>query len=81
MLLIAWELVQGGETTDGVYTQALNKRDGRVGRLFQSRFEGFSAKENHFLEAMGRLFGEGLVGFKAVSTNRPGHLVDKASRV
>jgi putative transposase len=36
---------------NGVYTQGLNRRHGRVGRLLQGRFKAiFVEKESHLLE-------------------------------
>jgi putative transposase len=44
-------LSKGMRQLNGVYTQAFNKRHGRVGHLFQGRFKGILVqKESHFLE-------------------------------
>lgn len=42
----------GMRQLNGVYTQAFNRRHGRVGHLFQGRFKAILIeKENHLLEA------------------------------
>jgi putative transposase len=44
-------LSKGMRQLNGVYTQAYNKRHGRVGHLFQGRFKGVLVqKDSHFLE-------------------------------
>ena len=44
-------LSKGMRQLNGVYTQAYNKRHGRVGHLFQGRFKGILVqKDSHFLE-------------------------------
>jgi REP element-mobilizing transposase RayT len=44
-------LSKGMRQLNGVYTQAYNKRHGRVGRIFQGRFKGILVqKDSHFLE-------------------------------
>jgi REP element-mobilizing transposase RayT len=44
-------LSKGMRQLNGIYTQAYNKRHGRVGHLFQGRFKGILVqKDSHFLE-------------------------------
>jgi putative transposase len=44
-------LSKGMRQLNGVYTQAFNKRQGRVGHVFQGRFKGILVqKDTHFLE-------------------------------
>jgi putative transposase len=44
-------LSKGMRQLNGVYTQAFNKRHGRVGHLFQGRFKGILVqKDTHFLD-------------------------------
>ena len=44
-------LSKGMRQLNGVYTQAYNRRHGRVGHLFQGRFKGILVqKDSHFLE-------------------------------
>jgi REP element-mobilizing transposase RayT len=44
-------LSKGMRQLNGVYTQAFNKRHGRVGHVFQGRFKGILVqKDSHFLE-------------------------------
>ena len=44
-------LSKGMRQLNGIYTQAYNKRHGRIGHLFQGRFKGILVqKDSHFLE-------------------------------
>jgi REP element-mobilizing transposase RayT len=57
-ITITWSLKRrmeicpkGMRQLNGIYTQAYNKRHGRVGHLFQGRFKGILVqKDSHFLE-------------------------------
>jgi putative transposase len=47
-------LSKGMRQFNGVYTQAYNKRYGRIGHLFQGRFKAILVqKDRHFLEVCG----------------------------
>ena len=64
-------LSKGMRQLNGIYTQAYNKRHGRVGHLFQGRFKGILVqKDSHFLEVCRYVV---LNPVRAKSTNHPPH--------